>query len=95
MPPSHLHKFSDFFEKYDLDAVKNLWLLAYLLPTARKVSLNKLKDHVGGILRKTDVEPSSHCDFVIQMQQKYQRSKVLYLNFFAFNPTFHHDSFGG
>jgi hypothetical protein len=56
----HLRKFSDFYEKYGLGAVKNLWLLTCLLPIARTVNLYKLKDHVGGLLENTNTEPMSH-----------------------------------
>ena len=60
MLPPHLRKFSDFYEKHGLGAVKNLWLLTSLIPLARTVNLYKLKDYVGGVLEKPDVEPSSH-----------------------------------
>ena len=60
MLPPHLRKFSDFYEKYGLGAVKNIWLLTCLLPIARTVNLNKLKDHVGGVLGKAQTSPSSH-----------------------------------
>lgn len=56
----HLRKFSDIYEKYGLGAVKNLWLLTCLMPVARTVNLNKLKDHVGGLLEKPGIAPSSH-----------------------------------
>lgn len=56
----HLRKFSALYEKYGLGAVKNLWLLTCLIPVARTVNLNKLKDHVGSLLGKPAVEPSSH-----------------------------------
>lgn len=56
----HLRKFSDLYDKYGLGAVKNLWLLTCLLPIARTVNLNKLKDYVGGLLGKQKTEPSSH-----------------------------------
>ena len=48
MLPSHLRKFSDFYEKYGLGTVKNFWLLTCLIPLARTVNLNKLKDHTTG-----------------------------------------------
>ena len=60
MLPPHLRKFADFYEKYGLGAVKNLWLLTCLIPVARTVNLYKLKDHVGGLLDKPQTEPSSH-----------------------------------
>jgi hypothetical protein len=60
MLPPHLRKFSEFYKNYGLGAVKNIWLLTCLLPIARTVNLNKLKDHVGGLLEKPGVEPSSH-----------------------------------
>lgn len=56
----HLRKFSDFYEKYGLGAVKNLWLLSCLIPIARTVNLYKLKDHVGGLLEKRGTRPTSH-----------------------------------
>lgn len=60
MLPPHLRKFADFYENYGLGAVKNLWLLTCLLPVARTVNLYKLKDYVGGILKKTETDPLSH-----------------------------------
>lgn len=60
MLPPHLRKFSDFYERYGLGAVKNLWLLISLIPIARTVNLNKLKDHVGGVLASPNTEPESH-----------------------------------
>lgn len=56
----HLRKFSDFYEKYGYGAVKNIWLLTCLIPIARTVNLYKLKDHVGGLLGKSNIEPMSH-----------------------------------
>lgn len=56
----HLRKFSEFYEKYGLGAVKNLWLLTSLIPIARTVNLNKLKDYVGGSLGNAQTEPGSH-----------------------------------
>jgi Transposase DDE domain len=56
----HLRKFSDFYEKYGLGAVKNLWLLTCLIPIARTVNLYNLKDHVGGLLEKRGIDPMSH-----------------------------------
>jgi hypothetical protein len=56
----HLRKFSDLYEKYGLGAVKNFWLLTCILPIARTTNLNKLKDHVGGLLGNEGTEPSSH-----------------------------------
>jgi hypothetical protein len=60
MLPPHLRKFSDFYQTHGLGAVKNVWLLTCLLPLARTVNLNKLKDYVGGLLKKTKTAPSSH-----------------------------------
>ena len=60
MLPPHLRKFSDFYSNYGLGAVKNLWLLASLLPIARTVNLNKLKDYVGPVLGNDSTDPSSH-----------------------------------
>jgi hypothetical protein len=56
----HLRKFSDFYEKYGLGAVKNLWLLTCIMPIARTVNLYKLKDHVGGLLGNHETDPMSH-----------------------------------
>lgn len=56
----HLRKFSAFYERYGLGAVKNVWLLTSLLPIARTVNLYKLKDHVGGVLNNGDTGPGSH-----------------------------------
>ena len=56
----HLRKFSALFANYGLGAVKNVWLLTSLLPIARTVNLNKLKDHIGSALGNSDVSPSSH-----------------------------------
>lgn len=56
----HLRKFSEFYERYGLGAVKNLWLLTCLIPIARTVNLNKLKDHVGGLLENDKTSPGSH-----------------------------------
>lgn len=60
MLPPHLRKFRDFYEKYGLGAVKNFWLLTCLIPLARTVNLNKLKDYVGGVLGTEAVKPPSH-----------------------------------
>lgn len=60
MLPPHLRKFSDLYDSYGLGAVKNIWLLVSLIPVARTVNLNKLKDYVGGALGNTDTEPGSH-----------------------------------
>jgi hypothetical protein len=60
MLPSHLRKFSDLYQDFGLGAVKNLWLLTCLIPIARTVNLNKLKDYVGGALKNEQTEPSSH-----------------------------------
>jgi hypothetical protein len=56
----HLRKFSEFYESYGLGAVKNLWLLTCMIPVARTVNLNKLKDHVGGLLENDKSSPGSH-----------------------------------
>lgn len=60
MLPPHLRKFSDFYSNYGLGAVKNLWLLTCLIPIARTVNLNKLKDYVGPVLGNESTDPSSH-----------------------------------
>ena len=60
MLPPHLRKFSDFYSTYGIGAVKNIWLLTCIIPMARTVNLNKLKDYVGGLLEKPKVEPHSH-----------------------------------
>ena len=44
MLPPQLRKFTDLYENYGLGAVKNIWLLTCLIPLARTVNLNKLKD---------------------------------------------------
>lgn len=56
----HLRKFSNLYAEYGLSAVKNLHLLVQLLILGRTVSLWKLKDYVGMVLGKVDVEPESH-----------------------------------
>src|SRR5215207_5536868 len=60
MLPPHLRKFSDLYDSYGLGAVKNVWLLTCLIPLARTVNLNKLKDYVGGVLGNESSTPESH-----------------------------------
>jgi len=57
MLPPHLRKFSALYETYGLGAVKNVWLLTCLLPLARTVNLNKLKDYVSGVLENEHSKP--------------------------------------
>ena len=60
MPPPHLRKFTELYESYGLGAVRNFWLLTCLIPLARTVNLNKMKDYVGGLLGNEDTDPGSH-----------------------------------
>ena len=60
MLPPHMFKFSELYPKYGLGAVKNLWLLMSLIPIARTVNLNKLKDYVGGVLENEQTDAQSH-----------------------------------
>ena len=77
MLPPHLRKFSELYENYGLGAVKNVWLLACLIPLARTVNLNKLKDYVGGVLEKEDTQPGSHYKRLIRFFQDWGDSPDL------------------
>ena len=71
MLPPHLCKFSELYSKYGLGAVKNLWLLMSLIPMARTVNLNKLKDYVGGALKNEQTDAQSHYKRLIRFFQSW------------------------
>ena len=60
MQTLQLRKFNDLYAEYGLGAVKNLHLMVQLLLLGRTVNLWKLKDYVGMIMDKVDVQPESH-----------------------------------
>jgi len=60
MLPTHLRKYTAFYDKYGLGAVKNLWLLISVLTVGRTTNLNKLKDYVGGTLGNKETKAESH-----------------------------------
>lgn len=71
MLPPRLRKFSELYDSYGLGAVKNIWLLTCLIPLARTVNLNKLKDYVGGVLENEDTQPGSHYKRLIRFFQDW------------------------
>ena len=77
MLPPHLRKFSTLYATYGLGAVKNVWLLTCLLPLARTVNLNKLKDYVGGVLENERSKPDSHYKRLIRFFQDWGNSPEL------------------
>jgi hypothetical protein len=77
MLPPHLRKFSDLYDSYGLGAVKNIWLLACLVPLARTVNLYKMKDYVGGVLDKESTQPQSHYKRLIRFFQDWGGRKEL------------------
>ena len=56
----HLRKFTALYETFGLGAVKNVCLLAGLLPLCSTVNLYKIKDYVGGFLDNKNTRPMSH-----------------------------------
>lgn len=77
MLPPRLRKFSELYDAYGLGAVKNIWLLTCLIPLARTVNLNKLKDYVGGVLENEDTQPGSHYKRLIRFFQDWGHSQDL------------------
>ena len=71
MLPPHLHKFTDLYGSYGLGAVKNFWLLTCLIPLARTVNLNKMKDYVGGVLGNENTDPDSNYKRLIRFFQDW------------------------
>ena len=71
MLPTHLRKFSEMYATYGLGAVKNVWLLACLIPLARTVNLYKLKDYVGGVMGNADTQTESHYKRLIRFFQDW------------------------
>ena len=71
MLPPHLRKFTELYESYGLEAVKNFWLLTCLVPLARTVNLFKMKDYVGGVLGKEGTNPDSDYKRLIRFFQDW------------------------
>lgn len=77
MLPPHLRKFSTLYDSYGFGAVKNIWLLISLLPLARTVNLNKMKDYVGGVLENEQSKADSHYKRLIRFFQRWGKSADL------------------
>lgn len=88
MLPPHLRKFSELYETYGLGAVKNVWLLACLLPLARTVNLYKMKDFVGGVLEKEDTKAQSHYKRLIRFFQDWSDDEALFQDLVRHNLRF-------
>jgi hypothetical protein len=73
MLPTHLRKYTAFYDKYGLGSVKNLWLFISILTLARTTNLNKLKDYVGGVLDNKETKPESHYKRLIRFFQDFSK----------------------
>jgi hypothetical protein len=80
MLPPHLRKFSTLYDSFGLRAVKNIWLLISLLPLARTVNLNKVKNYVGGALENEKSKADSHNKRLIRFFSAGESQRICYMS---------------